>query len=83
MPSVIEAPETVEEEYVEHSHKTLPPMPAPRRGFITKMTALLANVAPLHKQHSDRQVLRREEVEMPIDTLARKHPYLYIKAMCG
>ncbi len=83
MPSVIKAPETVEEEYVEHSHETLPPMPAPRRGFITKMTALLANVAPLHKQHSDRQVLRREEVEMPIDTLARKHPYLYIKAMCG
>ena len=80
MPSVIEIPETLEEEHVEQSHETLPPIPAPRRGF---MTALLANVAPRHKQHSDRQGLRREEVEMPLDTLAREYPYLYIQAMAG
>ena len=83
MPSVIEAPETVEEEHVEQSHETLPPIPAPRRGLITKMTALLANVAPLHKQHRNRQVLRREEAEMPLDILAREHPYMYIQAMAG
>ena len=83
MPSVIEAPETVEEEYVEQSYETLAPMPVPRREFITKLTALLANVAPLHKQHRNRQVLRHEKVEMPLDILAREHPYLYIQAMVG
>ncbi len=83
MPSVLEIPETVEKEYVEQSHETLQPVPVPRRGFITKMTALLANVAPLHKQHRNRQVLRREELEMPLDILAREHPYLYIQAMVG
>ncbi len=80
MPSVIEIPETLEEEHVEQSHETLPPIPAPRRGF---MTALLANVAPRHKQHSDRQGLRHEKVEMPLDILAREHPYFYIQAMVG
>ena len=58
-------------------------MPVPRREFITKLTALLANVAPLHKQHRNRQVLRHEKVEMPLDILAREHPYMYIQAMAG
>ncbi len=83
MPSVLEIPETVEEEQVEHSYKTLPPMPARRLGFITKMTALLANVAPLHKQYSGRLRLRHEEVEMPLDILAREYPDTYIKALAG
>ncbi|MCZ6873725.1 MAG: hypothetical protein O7G88_09375 [bacterium] len=47
------------------------------------MTALLAKVAPRHKQHADRQGLRRQEVEMPLDTLAREHPYLYIQGVAG
>ena len=83
MPSVIEIPETVEEEHLEQSCQTRPPIPAPRRGFISKMTALLAKVAPRHNQYADRQGLRRQEVEMPLDILAREHPYLYIKAMAG
>ena len=80
MPSVIEIPETIEEAPVQHSHETLPPMLEPRRGFITKMIALLANVAPLHKQQSGRLRLCHEELEMP---LAREHPYMYITVLTG
>ena len=83
MSSVIEAPETVEEEHLEQSSQTLPPIPAPRLGFISKLTTLLAHVAPRHNQYADRQGLRRQEVEMPLDILAREQPYLYIKAMAG
>ncbi len=83
MPSVIEIPENLEEEHVEQSRETVPPIPAPRLGFISMMTALLANIASRHKQHADRQRLRREEVEMLLDILAREHPYMYIKTMAG
>jgi hypothetical protein len=47
------------------------------------MTALLAHVAPRHNQHADRQGLRRQELEMPLDILVREHPYLYIEAMAA
>ena len=87
MPTVIEAPETVEETLAEirelPSYKSPQPASAPRLGFITKMTALLANVAPLHKQHSGRLGLRHKEEETPLNILAREHPYTYIKAMAG
>ena len=83
MPSVIEASGTVEEEHVEQSHETLPPIPAPRRGVISIIVTTISAVAKHFKQHRDRQVLRHEEVEMPLDTLARKHPYIYIKTLAG
>ncbi len=83
MPSVMEIPEIVEEERVESSHPARPQMSAPHLGFISKLTALVANVTPRHKAYADRQGLHREENEMPLDILAREHPYMYIKAMAG
>ncbi len=81
MRSVIEAAETVAEEYVEQSHATLPPIAAPRLGFITKTIALPRNLEPFYKRHFDRQGPRREEGEMPLDMSAREHPYMHIIAM--
>ena len=81
MPNVIEIPETVEEKHVEHSYKTLPPMPTPRRGFVSKITAALKSM-----RHNERSAEHSEcyaTPEMPLDILARENPYLYIKAVCG
>ena len=81
MPSAIEIPETIEQEQAQQSHETLPPMLAPRRGVISIIITTISAVAKHFKQHRDRQVLRHEEVEMPLDTLAREHPY--IKTLAG
>ena len=83
MPNVIEIPETVEEEHVEHSYKTLPPMPAPRPGFVSKITALLWGVAPSLRERSHSEIPGVRKGDMPLDILAREHPYFYIKAMVG
>ncbi len=81
MPNVIEIPETVEEKHVEHSYKTLPPMQAPRRGFVSKITAVLKSMRRNERsaEHSECYATP----EMPLDILARENPYLYIKAVCG
>jgi hypothetical protein len=81
MQNVIEIPETVEEKHVEHSYKTLPPMPAPRRGFVSKITAVLKSMRRNERsaEHSECYATP----EMPLDILAREHPYFYIKAMVG
>ena len=81
MPNVIEIPETVEEKHVEHSYKTLPPLPAPRRGFVSKITAVLKSMRRNERsaEHSECYATP----EMPLDILARENPYLYIRAVCG
>lgn len=81
MPNVIEIPETVEEKHVEHSYKTLPPLPAPRRGFVSKITAVLKSMRRNERsaEHSECYATP----EMPLDILAREHPYFYIQAMAG
>ena len=83
MPNVIEIPETVEEKHVEHSYETLPPMQAPRRGFVSKITVLLWELAPSLRERSRSEIPGVRKGEMPLDILAREHPYLYIKAMAG
>ncbi len=80
MPSVLEAPETVEEEQVEQSYKTLPPMSAPRHGIISTTIASLSEAAT-YLSHS--KIASNHAQELPLDILAREHPYLYIKAMAG
>ena len=81
MPNVIEIPETVEEKHVEHSYETLPPMQAPRRGFVSKITAVLKSMRRNERsaEHSECYTTP----EMPLDILAREHPYFYIQAMAG
>ncbi len=86
MPSVIEAPETLQEIQEQPSCEAVQPIPAPRSALASKITALLRAVAiylrpPIH-QHWQEQPSTRAQ-EMPIDILVRKHPYLYIEALSG
>lgn len=83
MPSVLDIPEITEESQVEHSHETLPSIPAVWRGFVSKVAALLAYVAPLHKKRLYSDIPSQKKVEMPVDILAQEHPYTYIKALAG
>jgi hypothetical protein len=83
MASVTEVPEIIEESQIEHSHATLPPTPAARRGFVSNVIALLAHVAPLYKKCLDSDIPSQKKIEMPVDILAREHPYTYIKALAG
>ncbi len=80
MPSVLEAPETVEEEQVELSYETLPPMSAPRPGVVSTMITLLSGVL---RHHSHSEIVSSHAQELPLDTLARKHPYMYSTALAG
>ena len=83
MPSVLEAPETVEEEHVEQFYETLPPMSASRPGVASTIITLLSGVAMYlrHRSHSETANIRAQE--LPLDTLARKHPYMYSTALAG
>lgn len=83
MPSVIEEPEITAESQAEHSHETLSPTSAARRGFVSKVIALLAYVAPLYKKRLYSDIPSQKKIEMPVDILAREHPYTYIKALAG
>ena len=82
MLSVLETPEpveTVEEEQVEQSYETLPPMSAPRPGVVSTTIASLSGVAT----YLSSKIASNHVQELPLDTLAREHPYLYIKALAG
>ncbi len=83
MPSVLEAPETVEEEQVEQSYETLPPMSAPRPGVVSTIITLLSGVAMYLRHHSHSEIVSSHAQELPLDTLARKHPYMYSTALAG
>ncbi len=86
MPSVLEAPETVEVEQVEQYYKTLSPMSAPRPGVVSTIITFLSGVAiylrPPNHQHRQNQPSAHEP-EMPLDILAREHPYMYSTALAG
>ena len=81
MPSVLEAPETVEEEHVEQSYETLPPMSAPRPGVASTIITLLSGVAMYLRHRSHSEIANNRAQELPLDILAREHPYLCIQAM--
>ena len=86
MPSVLEAPETVEtveEEQVEQSYETLPPMSAPRHGVVSATIASLSGVVTYLRRCSHSKIASNRAQELPLDALAREHPYLYIKALAG
>ncbi len=86
MLSVLEAPEpveTVEEEQVEQSYETLPPMLAPHHGVVSATIASLSGVATYLSRCSHSKIASNRAQELPLDALAREHPYLYIKALAG
>ncbi len=81
MPSGIEIEETLAEIRELPSYESTPPVPAPHRGFVSKITAVLKSMRRNERsaEHSECYATP----EMPLDILARENPYLYIKAMTG
>ena len=83
MPSVIEIEETLREIRELPSYESLQPIPVPRRGFVSKITTVLSGWVTRCRQRSYRDKERHGMSEMPLDILAREHPYTYIKALAG
>jgi hypothetical protein len=90
MPSVIDTPEIEQLDHEQQLHDQTPPR-APRqttsrRGLASRLTMMLSVTAAWlkrHIHHDWRVVPGTPQVELPADSLARRHPYIYIKAMSG
>lgn len=89
MSQMIETPEIVREDHwpqYEPEARSLPPFTQPRRGYARLFSGLRGLMAAFGKRCARYQPCagcQQHQFELPIDTLARKQPYLYIKAMSG
>jgi hypothetical protein len=87
MSQMIEAPEIVRETHwpqYEPDARSLPPFSQPRRGYARLFSGLRGLMAAFSKRRARyplRPGCQHHQFELPIDTLARQQPYLYIKAM--
>jgi hypothetical protein len=88
MPHVVAASDSIHEALTSSAADTLrAPLPTPAfrpvRSLLAYLQSLItpARRSPVRRQ---RQCLHTaHEFERPVDTLARKHPYIFIKAMSG
>lgn len=68
-------------------HELAPVLPSSRRGRAPLWTFFHSLMAPVLRWRARRQqpgALRMpQQFETPIDLLARKHPFIYIKALSG
>jgi hypothetical protein len=68
-------------------HKPAPVLPSARREHARLWTFFHSLITPILRWRSRRQqpdALRMpQQFETPIDLLARKHPFIYIKALSG
>jgi hypothetical protein len=89
MPQVIDAPDAVQEAWRhQYAEKTAPPRPIiqPQRGRTGLFTALRSGMTALLKRHPRPQssvTHTKQRFELPIDRVAREHPFLFITAMSG
>jgi hypothetical protein len=89
MPQVIDAPDAVlEERWHQDEEKTAPlaAIAASRRARPGFLAALWAAVTALTTRHARPQSYGahiQQPFELPMDRIAREHPFLYIKAMSG
>lgn len=76
MPSVMEAPEHVQDE---QAYQDTPNRPSeqPAQGFVAALRRIVRVVV------SRGDASRRTAPEMPLDMLARQHPYHYIHVIGG
>ena len=76
MPSVMEAPERVQDE---QTYQDMPDRPSeqPAQRFLAALRRVIRTVVRRG------EVSRRIAPEMPLDMLARQHPYHYIHAISG
>lgn len=80
MPSVIDINETLTEIQELPTYKTLQPAPQ-RTGLAAKITAALKGMR--RSERSAEHIDCYPRAEMPLDILARKHPYMYADALLG
>jgi hypothetical protein len=64
-----------------------PVLPLPRRGpdrLVAALRRLITLPWSARTPRRQRRILHtHEQFEMPTDILAREHPFLYIKSLCG
>jgi hypothetical protein len=80
MPSVLEIEETLTEIRELPTYES--PHQAPERSFLSKIAAALKGIV-VRSERSTEFGECRPAYEMPVDTLARKHPYEYARALVG
>jgi hypothetical protein len=89
MPSALDDPATVE--VMDHqsdtmsTHPTTLPLPTPLRlnrlrNFLATLVASCVRRRPLESRRISPEQLR---LETPVDILARRHTYLYIRSLSG
>jgi hypothetical protein len=88
MPYVIDASDSVQEVLTPSADDALPAPPTtPSRPQTSSLLAYCNGLIALARRawaHRQRQgVARAGEFELPLDILARKYPYMYIKTMSG
>ena len=89
MPNVIDDPATVREIYHQRdalsTYPTTTPLPTPRRRRTFLLNFLRTFVAACTGRHplESRWVRPDLRMETPVDALARKQPYLYIRSLSG
>jgi hypothetical protein len=89
MPNIIEAPATVssDQQYdLIDAPSTTTPLSTPgqrRCSLLAMLRGAVASCLRYRMPHTPRVLPNQQRLESPVDTLARKHPYIYIKAMSG
>jgi hypothetical protein len=79
MPNVVELKETHTETQEFPACNTLQSAQAPRWGLVRIVTDALKGMR--HSKRADQRMACRSVWEMPLDTLAREHPYMYAAAL--
>jgi hypothetical protein len=87
MPYVTDVSDSVQEVHLSPTDDTLQALPTTPPGQHTSPLAYLDGLITLARRawaRRERHVVRRTgEFELPLDILARKHPYIFIKTMSG
>lgn len=80
MSNVIDIEETLSEIQEFPTYEKAPKL-SPRHACVSKLIAAFKGMR--HSKHTDAPLKCRAAWEMPIDTLARKYPYMYADALLG
>jgi hypothetical protein len=89
MPQVIDVPEVIQEERWQPYEEKTAPLPLstqPRRrrgGFLASLWSAVVSMSERYVRPQPRMVHSKQPFELPIDRIAREHPFLFIKAMSG
>jgi len=82
MPSVLEIEETLTEIQEFPTYDKVP-QAQQRPGFVSKIIAIFKGQGMHRNVYSVEPIKWQGNSEMPVDTLARKYPYMYVDALLG